>query len=256
MGIEASEIVGLTPRRALEDTAVHYLRIKDFCPELIFENCLERVVREQTAPSDSPASARLRSLVEEFVREVAADKPAPGGGSVAALAGALAAALGEMACGVMLKRKSYAAHRGTLDQAGARLAQLRQRLLENVDRDAASYEAVILARRLPQGTESERTARAKAAEKASKTATSVPLETAELTRETAVILANLRPITFTQAASDLRVAEHLAEAARRGAVESVCTNLPSIQDCDWVIQIERRLQSLEGSTTSGSSEPR
>jgi len=247
--------VGLIPRRALEDAAGQYLKLRDYGPELIFENRLERVVREQAAPAGYPVSARLRSLVEGFVREVAADKPAPGGGSVAALAGALAAALGEMVCGVTLKRKSYAAHRQTLDKAGARLTQLREHLLECVDLDAASYEAVIAALRLPKATEPEQAARARAVERVSKAATIVPLETAELAQETAALLASLRVITLPQAASDLVVAGHLAETARRGAVEHVRANLPSIHDRDWIIQIERRLQGLEGSVTSGSREP-
>jgi glutamate formiminotransferase len=253
VGIEASEIVGLVPRRALEDAAVHYLKVKDYRPELIFENRLERVRREQVASLGSTHTSRLRNLVEGFVREVAADKPAPGGGSVAALAGVLAAALGEMVCRVTLKRKSYAAHHQPLERVVARLTQLRQRLLENVDRDAASYEAVIAALRLPKATEPEQAARAKAVGEASKTATIVPLQTAELAEETAVLLVSLRAITLPQAASDLRVAEHLAETARRGAVDNVRTNLPSIHDRDWIIHVERRLLSLE--KTSASDPP-
>ena len=255
VSIEASEIVGLIPRRALEDAAGQCLKVKDYHPELIFENRLERVVREQAAPAGYPVSARLRSLVEGFVREVAADKPTPGGGSVAALAGALAAALGEMVCRVTLKRKSYAAHRQALDKVGARLAQLREHLLEYVDRDAASYDALIAALRLPKATEAEQAARARAVEETSKIATIVPLETAELAKETAALLASLRAITLPQAASDLIVAGHLADTARRGGVENVRANLPSIHDCDWIIQVERRLQGLEGSVTSGLREP-
>ena len=250
--IETSEIVGLIPRRALEDVAVHCLKIKDYCPEQIFENRLEKVVREQGVPSGHPASALLRNMTEGFVQEVATDQAAPGGGAVTALAGALAAALGEMVCGVTLKRDGYAAHPETLDNARARLRQLRQWQLENVDRDASSYDAVILALRLPKGIESERRARADAVEETGKMATIVPLETAELAAETAALLASLHAIILPQAASDLRVAEHLADTARRGALDSVRSNLPSIRDRDWIIEIERRIHSLEGNITSGS----
>jgi glutamate formiminotransferase len=255
VGIEASEIVGLIPRRALEDAAVHYLKVENFRPELIFENRLEQVMQERTVSTGALAAVSLRSHVEGFVREVAADKPTPGGGSAAALAGALAAALGEMVCGVTLKRKSYAAHYPVLEQTRARLGQLRERLLENADRDAASYEAVMAALRLPKATETEQATRAKTLEEANKVATVVPLETAELAAETASLLASLRAITIQQAASDLSVAERLAGTARQGAVENVRTNLPSTHDRDWIIQIERRLLSLQKSGASGPPEP-
>ena len=254
-GIEASEIVGLIPRRALEEAAVHYLKVENYRSELIFENRLERVIQERAAAVGSLAAASLHSLVEGFVREVAAAKPTPGGGSVAALAGALAAALGEMVCGVTLKRKSYAAHYPILERSLARLAQLRERLLQKVDRDAASYEAVMAAWRLPKAAESEQAARARALEEASKPATVVPLETAELAAETAALLTSLRAVTLPQAASDLSVAGHLAETAQQGAVENVRSNLPSIHDRDWIIQIERRLLSLQKSGASGPPEP-
>jgi len=255
VGIEASEIVGLIPRRALEDAAVHYLKVENFRPELVFENRLERVTQEQAPSGGSLAAASLRNLAEGFVREVAADKPTPGGGSAAALAGALAAALGEMVCGVTLKRKSYASHYPALEKTRAHLGQLRERLLENVDRDAASYEAVMAALPLPKATEPEQAARARALEDASKAATVVPLETAELAAETASLLGSLRSITIQQAASDLSVAERLAETAFQGAMENVRTNLPSSHDRDWIIQIERRLVSLERRGSGTASAP-
>src|SRR5208282_2047936 len=103
-----------------------------------------------------------------------------GGGSVAALAGALAAGLGEMVCGVSLKRKSLGAHHPALEATRTRLAGLRERLMETVDRDAQSYEAVMRACKLPKSTEAEQITRNQAIEAASKQASVVPLETAEL----------------------------------------------------------------------------
>jgi formiminotetrahydrofolate cyclodeaminase len=241
--IVGSEIVGLVPRRALEDAAVHYLKIENFHPELIVENRLARVLAEQ-ASAAAPQERNRRELAERFVAAVAAPTPTPGGGSVSALAGALAAALGEMVCGLTLKRKSYAAHHASLEESHRRLAQLRDRLLTNVDRDAQSYEAVVAALKLPKSTESEQAARARAREEANKTATLVPMETAEMAAETARLVESVRPITLAQAASDLAVALHLAGAARCGALDNVRANLPSIQDRDWAAQIEARVQRL------------
>jgi glutamate formiminotransferase len=243
VAIVGSEIVGLVPRQALEDAAVHYLKIENFHPELIVENRLARVLAEQ-ASAAAPQERNRRELAERFVAAVAAPTPTPGGGSVSALAGALAAALGEMVCGLTLKRKSYAAHHASLEESHRRLAQLRDRLLTNVDRDAQSYEAVVAALKLLKSTESEQAARARAREEANKTATLVPLETAEMAAETARLVESVRPITLAQAASDLAVALHLAGAARCGALDNVRANLPSIQDRDWAAQIEARVQRL------------
>jgi len=189
-------------------------------------------------------------MVEEFVNTVAAPTPTPGGGSVAALAGALAAGLGEMVCGVSLKRKSLGAHHPTLEASRIRLAALHERLMETVDRDAQSYEAVMRAFKLPKSTETEQAARNQAIETASKQASVVPLETAELAAAVARELASLAGITIAQAASDLRVASDLAETARRGGIENVRANLPGVRDESWLRDIEARIERL-GTRDSG-----
>ena len=238
-----SEIVGLIPRRALEDAAVHHLKLESFRPELIVENRLAAVLAEQA--SGAAGAGSLRKLAEGFVAAVAAATPTPGGGSVSALAGALAAALGEMVCGLTLKRKSFAAHHAALEESHQRLGKLRERLLANIDRDAESYDAVGAAMKLPKSTESEQALRAQAMEEANKAATLVPLETAELVVETARLVESVRPITLPQAASDLAVALYLAEAAHRGALDNVRANLPAIQDSGWVGHITERVRALE-----------
>jgi formiminotetrahydrofolate cyclodeaminase len=173
---------------------------------------------------------------------VAAPTPTPAGGSIAALAGALAAALGEMVCGLSLKRQSLEAHFPELKESRGRVAFLRQRLLENIDRDAQSYQAVMAAFKLPKSAESEKAERARAIEEASKVATSVPLETAELSAEVAKIISGLRDITIPLAGPDLAVALDLAGTAQRAAIENVRANLPSIKDQEFLDQVERRLE--------------
>jgi len=272
--VAGSEIVGLVPRRALEDAAAHYLRLENFRPELIVENRLEQVLAEQPSTIENrnskietrnlrlesgespisnlqslrdstPDEAPLRAMAEAFVNAVAAPTPAPGGGSVAALAGALAAGLGEMVCGVSLKRKSFSEHHPALEAARDRLATLRERLMGIIDRDARSYEAVMRAFRLPKSTGEEEAARRRAIESASKEASMAPLETAELAAAVTGELRNLVGITIAQAASDLRVGIDLAEAARRGGIENVRANLPGVQDEAWSREIQASLRILE-----------
>ena len=255
-----SEVVGLVPRQALVDAAAQSLRVENFRPELIVENRLDQVLKDRNSKSETrnsnvgPSSTGdlqsqrpqgpLRAMVEEFVNAVAAPTPAPGGGSAAALAGALAAGLGEMACGVSLKRKSLGTHHPTLEAARARLAALRERLLEIIDLDAQSYEAVMRAFKLPKSTEVEQAAHYQAIEASSKQASMVPLETAELAVEVARELATLKAITIPQAASDLGVASNLAETARRGGIENVWANLPGVRDEPWLREIQARLEKL------------
>jgi formiminotetrahydrofolate cyclodeaminase len=190
-------------------------------------------------------------MAEAFVTAVAAPTATPGGGSVAALAGALAAALGEMVCGVSLSRKSLEAHHAQLRELQNRLSLLRQRLLENIDRDALSYEAVMAAFKLPKSTETEKAGRARAIEEAGKNATSVPLETAELSAEVARIISSLRDISIPLAAPDLAVAFDLAGTAKRGAIENVRANLPSIKDQHYLDHVERKLDALEKRAVMG-----
>ena len=243
-GVEVlgSEIVGLVPRKALEDTAVQYLKVENYHPQLVFENRLEQIIQEQTKSAAPQKTRTLRSMTEAFVTTVAAPTATPGGGSVSALAGALAAALGEMACGLSLNRQSLEAHHPRLKELQNRLSSLRQRLLENIDRDAQSYEAVMAAFKLPKSAETERAARTRGIEEASKNATSVPLETAELSVEVAKIISSLRDITIPLAAPDLAVALDLADTARRGAMENVRANLPSIRDQEFLDGVERKLK--------------
>ena len=246
--VVGSEIVGLIPRRALEDAAVHYLQVENFRPDLIVENRLADITAQQSlrAAEASPSADGLRGLAEGFVAAVAAPTATPGGGSVSALAGALGAALGEMVCGLTRKRKSFDRHHTALEATGARLAELRERLMENVARDAQSYEAVMAAFKLPRITEAEQGQRSRAIEEASKKAASVPLETAALAAEASRLVDGLRSQTLPQAASDLAVALSLLQTAKDGAIANVRANLPSIADQDWIKQVHEKLNALQG----------
>ncbi|HEV2382473.1 MAG TPA: glutamate formimidoyltransferase [Terriglobia bacterium] len=251
--VEGSEIVGLVPRRALEDAAVYHLKVENFQPGLILENRLDSVMTTAAAIQAKPAVAAppllagdpatgpLAGMAASFVNAVAAPTPTPGGGSVAALAAALGAALGEMVCRLTLKKKSFVDHYAQVGAAADRFANLRRSLMDGIDRDAESYKGVLDAMRLPKATENEQVAREAAIEEASKRAALVPLRNAELAAEVKLTLEMVRPITMPQAASDLSVALGMAAAGRAGAVENVRANLPSIQDREWVSGIEQKL---------------
>ena len=106
VGIVGSEIVGLIPKRAIEMTAEFYLKLENFSPAQVLENRLE----ESLGAAGEQGPAKLAALAQPFLDAVAKPTPAPGGGSVAALAGALSASLGQMVANLSRKKKSLAAY--------------------------------------------------------------------------------------------------------------------------------------------------
>jgi len=234
----SSEIVGLIPKRALEDAAEWFLQVENFDSSLILENRLAGVMGGKMAVGG------LRAGAEPFIEQLAAPTATPGGGSASAAAGAMAAALGTMVAGMSRGKKAYLQHEPQLSAALSRLAQLREELKAAIDADAASYNSVMAAYKKAK-TSSSADGEA-LIEAALKTATTVPLETAEKAREVSEIVGSLRPITNPNMASDLTVATALAQAAIQGALSNVEINLTSIKDAGFVSLIRSKLAALQG----------
>jgi formiminotetrahydrofolate cyclodeaminase len=165
-----------------------------------------------------------------FAELVAASTPTPGGGSVAAFSGVLAASLGRMMCNLTLGKAKFAAVetrvteiRGELERLGARLRQL-------ISDDAASFEAVLAAYRLPKETDEEKAERKRQVEDATRRSIDVPLETAQVATEVQKLLGELSGIGNPNAFSDLAVGSQLADTAVRGAHYNIGVNLKSLSD--------------------------
>ena len=237
--IVGSEIVGLIPKRALEDAADFYLQLENFDPRhQILENRLAAVLAEM-----KPSS--LAALAEPLLSAVAEPTPTPGGGSCAAVAGALAAGLGQMVARLSATKKSLAPHAGALNQLSDEFAGLRACLQAAIDRDAASFEAVLAAMRLPKSTDEENQARQGAVELATQSATEIPLEVAEAATAVLDSLGRLAPISSPSMASDVNTGAHLAVAALRGALENVRINLDSVRDPVFQKHARARADRLE-----------
>jgi glutamate formiminotransferase len=241
----SSEIVGLIPKKALEDAAEWFLQIENFNSSLILENRLAAVMQEQRAPAAASAmtaapAGSLRSGVEPFLERLAAPTASPGGGSASAAAGAAAASLCIMVAGMARGKKNYVQHEGALGEALDRLAQLNEELKAAIDADADSYTAVVQAYKQAKGSaDGER-----AISDALKQATRVPLQVLERACEVEGWVERLRPITNPKAASDLNVAGLLAHAAAEGALSNVEVNLESIADEGFHGEIRKRLNEL------------
>lgn len=165
-----------------------------------------------------------------YLNEVAAGTPAPGGGSVTAVVGALAAALGEMVVNLTLGHEKYAAAEASLRPARDRLTALRSRLLHAAAADEAAYQSYREAARLPRTSDDEKTARTNAMQRALIAATNVPLVAARSAREVAEILQSVAREGNPQVRSDAALGALLAETALRGALLNVRGNAALLID--------------------------
>src|SRR5499427_1335088 len=138
----SSEVVGLVPKKALEQAAEWFLQVENFDSSMILENRLAAVM------SGKMAIGGLRAGAEPFIEQLAAPTATPGGGSASAAAGAMAAALGSMVAGMSRGKKAYVQYEPQLSAALARLAQLREELKAGIDADAESYNQVLAAYKL------------------------------------------------------------------------------------------------------------
>lgn len=212
-----SEVVGLIPERALFETAARHLQLRHFSTDLVLEH------RVRTAVQGG-------QTVSGFVAAVAGPTAAPGGGSVSAHAGALAAALAQMVAGLTIGKKKYAAVEAEMKDVAQRAAALVNELSALVQRDAAAYGMVMAAYKLPGDSEADAAKRADVITAALLGAAEVPLETARA----CVRVLELASVAGTRgnpnAVSDAGVAALLAEAACRGAIYNVRINIAALED--------------------------
>jgi glutamate formiminotransferase / formiminotetrahydrofolate cyclodeaminase len=231
----SSEIVGLIPKKALEQAAEWFLQVENFDSSLILENRLAAVMGGKMAVGG------LRAGVEPFIEQLAAPTATPGGGSAAAASGAMAAGLASMVASMSRGKKAYTRYESQLSATIARLGQLREELKTAIDGDAESYNLVMKAYNAAKESADGDAAIAAAL----KQATSVPLGVAERVVEVAQIAENLGPITNPNMKSDLVTAVALAKAGLSGALANVEINLESLKDESFVAETRKRVLALK-----------
>jgi len=182
--------------------------------------------------------------LEKYLDDLAAKLPAPGGGSVVALVGALGIALLGMVSNFTLGKENYRQNEEEIEKILEKSEDLRERLTELVDEDIRVYGRVSHAYRLPGKTDKEREVRSQAIEKACKQALIVPLEVARSCREGLDLARRLVEIGNIRLVSDVGVAAGLLEAALKGAELNVKINLKAIKDRDFVEEKRKNIDSL------------
>jgi glutamate formiminotransferase/formiminotetrahydrofolate cyclodeaminase len=244
--VTGSEIVGLVPRQVLLDAGRHYLgrmgrptgvsesalvhiairtlglgEVKPFDPR-------ERVIEYRLAAHKTPRLAAMS--LREFLDELSSESPAPGGGSVSALAASMAAALAAMVAVLSHTKKGLEAKQPEFDRIALRGQELKDRLLAAVDADTDAFDALLAAMRMPKATPEEEALRRAVLADATVGAAEVPLGVLEACPEVIELNREIAKIGLRASLSDAGVGAQMARAAAAGAYQNVCINLAGLDD--------------------------
>ena len=245
VAVVASEIVGLVPEEAVVDCADFFLKLENFQPNQILETRLREA-----------SEARSESK-EDFLERLASSAPTPGGGSVAALAGALGAALVAMVSRLTQGSKKYSDVAMPIKEILDSAESIRSELVRLIDRDAEAFEKVLRAYKMPRAGEGEERARGEAIERGLLEAIEVPLETMQRAAAILDLAARVAAIGNARAISDAGVAAYLAEAAVRSGALNVRINAAGLADGvkrrDLLARMERILEAVRARTAETES---
>ena len=194
----------------------------------------------------------LLNSVGTFAELVAAGTPAPGGGSVSAYCGMLAASLGQMVCNLTIGKPKYAEVESRLKEIKSALELLGARLRRLIVEDAESFEAVLLAYRLAKETDEQKAHRTIQIQAALRHAVEIPMETAQRSYDVLVLLCALGDIGNPNALSDVAVGAQLAQTAIRGASYNIGVNLESISDREAAERTQQEIYALIGQARSAA----
>ena len=255
--ITGSELVGVAPYPAIRASGEHYLSNQGSSRGIPVQDIIATAVQslglcdisnfdpERSVIGLPTTSGPLTSqTVDGFVDEVSRDSPAPGGGSIAALAGSLGAALSSMVANLTFTKRKYRKRRAEMETIAIEAQRLKDDLLRAVDEDTEAFESVIAALRLPQGTPEQEKIRAVAIEAGYRHAIEVPLNSAELCLEVMRLALKAAHRGLPAGVTDAGTAVWMARAGFEGAILNVRINLSEIKDEKWRSAIEERILLL------------
>lgn len=228
VSVASSEIIGLIPQKALDATAEYHLRLENFSRNQVLENRLADVLGN-------------KSGMDAFIAGVAASDPIlPAGGSVAALAGSLGAALGEMMSGVTEGKEKFASVEAEVRKIHAELTELRTTLRRLVDEDSDAFRSLMEANRLPK----EEATREEAIEQGTRAATETPIRTARAACRALELLRILAEIGNPSARCDVAAGAQMACASLKAAQYNVLANIPGLKDREFAANCRAEVTQL------------
>ena len=266
--ITGSELVGLIPLQALRETGEHFLQktanstaiperdilkigvLSMGLSELYPFKLEEKVIEYKIAEEGILSSMR----VDAFCDELSSNSPAPGGGSVAALSGALAASLLSMVANLTHGKKKYKDAWEEIEKAGRKAQDIKSRLVSIVDSDTVLFNEFMAVRGMPKSTEEQKELRKKALEQASLNITLSPLELLRVMKELIFPLRMIAEKGNVNSISDAGVAASMLRAGAESALLNVLINLPSLSDSARADEIKIEADALYAELLKGSQE--
>lgn len=183
--------------------------------------------------------------VKEFLDKVAGNDPVPGGGSVAALNGAIASALAGMVAGLTIGKKGYEVCEEMMNHIRQMTSVQQQQFVADIDRDSEAYNRVFDCFKLPKATDEEKAARSAAIQEATQFAALVPMQVARNAYELMPLIADVARLGNRNAVTDACVAMMAARSAVLGALMNVRINLGSLKDKTFVEQMQAEADALQ-----------
>ena len=257
--VTGSELVGLIPLEAVLMAGIHYLKKQNRSTGIPIKDIIECAVQSlglnDVAPFNinekiidyavNKDSQNEKTMIDtDFLNELSTNSPAPGGGSVAALAGSLGAALSSMVAALTHEKKHMLDNKPLMDEIGVEAQELKDRLAILVEEDTQAFNKVIEANRLPVTTDEEKSIKKENLENANKYAIQIPLETAQkclrVIELSELLVINGNP----NSVSDAGVAAEVALAGLRGACMNVMINLSAVEDKIYCESIQEQVDSF------------
>lgn len=257
--VTGSELVGLIPLEAMLMAGKHYLKKQNRSlgvPTADIVECAVQSLGLNDVTSFHPEEKIIDYAVESdqrslmaltgtgFVEELSANSPAPGGGSVSALAGALGAALSSMVAALTHEKKEMLDSKPEMDRIGVEAQALKDRLTFLVDEDTTAFNKVMEANRLSATTDDEKSVKDLAVDVANKYAIEIPMETAEKCFRVIELSNILVEKGNPNSVSDAGVAAEVALAGVSGACMNVLINLPGVEDDDYCGDMRNRVEKI------------
>lgn len=183
--------------------------------------------------------------IKDFLEKTSSNSPVPGGGSIAALSGAISASLLEMVANLTIGKKGYEEFEEEMKEISAAVLEYRKKLIADIDKDSDAYNTVMSAYKLPKGTDEEKRERSKAIQDGLKRAALVPLGVAKDAFEIIKMAEDIVKKGNHNAITDGAVAVLMAKAAVLGALYNVKINLGFLKDKDFIVETSTQVKNIE-----------
>src|SRR5213595_1833119 len=261
--VTGSEIVGMVPKKCLLDAGKYFLRKQDWSEGLAEEELIELAIRSmglsELKPFDPkekiielkieaavPKKSMVKLDLRRFCNETLSDSPAPGGGSVAALMGALGVSLGGMVANLSAGKRGWEDKLRYFSDWAVKAQQLKDEMLLLVDEDTAAFNKVMAAFALPKGSAKERSARTAAIQAANKLAAEIPLRVMEMASKAYDLLGEMASKGNPASISDVGVGLLAVRACIDGAGMNVRINVANLKDKKIRLALSDKLQVFSG----------